>query len=180
MRRFYKILTAAVILTLSSLQLFAAPKVSEERQKLISYALKYVGTKYVWGGSDPVRDGGLDCSGYVSWCINHAVSPKITDNGHFPRLCNAMYDKMTLVDAGHREPGDLVFFKANKNAEKITHVGIYCGVYHGPEKKFEGKRVFLSAISDGPRTGVQIELMDARYWKEHYYATGSFLPKTKR
>ena len=180
MKNFVKTLTALFLFSATCAQSFAAPKVSDERQKLITYALKLEGTKYVWGGSDPKRDGGLDCSGYVSWCVNHSVSPEYTDNGHFPRLCNAMFEKTEVVSINNREPGDLVFFKANPKSEKITHVGIYCGVYHGPNKKFEGKRVFISAISDGPRTGVQIELMDARYWKQHYYATGRFLPKTQR
>lgn len=180
MKKFYKLFISLVFFTLTANQIFAAPKVSDERQKLISYALKYIGTKYVWGGSDPVRDGGLDCSGFVSWCVNHAVKAELTDNGHFPRLCNAMFEKTKIIPVSEREPGDLVFFKSDPSKEKITHVGIYCGVYHGPEKKFNGKRVFISAISDGPRTGVQLELMDAKYWKNHYYATGRFLPVTPR
>ena len=152
-------------------ELFAAPKVTEKRQKLISCALSYQGSPYVYGGTDPAT--GIDCSAYVALVARKAVSIDL------PRRAHDIYNAVEKITIKEREPGDLVFFKNDMNSSKVTHVGIYCGVYHGPLKKFEGKRVFISAISDGPRTGVQLELMEAKFWKQHYFATGRILPSTR-
>lgn len=38
---------------------------SNPRELAIIAAVKDVGIPYVWGGNDPVKDGGLDCSGAV-------------------------------------------------------------------------------------------------------------------
>ncbi|MBO4404286.1 MAG: C40 family peptidase [Treponema sp.] len=152
-------------------ELFAAPKVTEKRQKLISCALSYQGSPYVYGGTDPAT--GIDCSAYVALVARKAVSIDL------PRRAHDIYNAVEKITIKEREPGDLVFFKNDMNSSKVTHVGIYCGVYHGPLKKFEGKRVFISAVSDGPRTGVQLELMEAKFWKNHYFATGRILPSTR-
>lgn len=152
-------------------QASAVTKVTDTRQKFISCALKYQGVPYVYGGTDIKK--GIDCSAYVAHVAREAVEIVL------PRSANAIYSAVEKISIKEREPGDLVFFKNDLNSSKVTHVGIYCGVYHGPIKKFEGKRVFISAISDGPRTGVQLELMDANFWKKHYFASGRILPSTK-
>lgn len=151
---------------------FSAVKVSERRQKLITLALQFQGTKYVYGGKEPAQ--GFDCSGYVTYVVRTAAGIQL------PRSANAIYhsDKVKKIQPSEREPGDLMFFKNDMSAERITHVGIYCGVYHGPVKKFEGRRVFISAVSDGPKTGVQLTLIDERFWKNHFFAYGRILPRT--
>ena len=176
MKNFFK--TRAVILFSMifvfgiSRQLFAATKVTEKRQALISCSLKYLGTPYVYGGTD-IRKG-IDCSAYVAYVAREALKINL------PRSANSIYEAVEKISVKEREPGDLVFFKNDLNSSRVTHVGIYCGVYHGPDKRFEGKRVFVSAISDGPRTGVQLELMEANFWKNHYFASGRILPPTKK
>lgn len=154
-------------------QVFAVTKVSKQRQEFITYSLGFIGVPYVYGADDYKVQGGFDCSGYVSYVTNHGIGVQL------PRTAQQIYNSMDIVKVSEREPGDLVFFKNDPNSDRITHVGIYLGVYHGPEKKFEGKRVFISAVSDGPETGVVICLMEQKFWKEHYFATGRFLPATK-
>ena len=61
----------------------------------------------------------------------------------------------------------------------VTHIGLYCGVYRGPITEFNGKRVFVSAVSDGPKTGVQLTLISERFWKNHFFGYGRILPRTK-
>ena len=51
--------------------IFAAPKVSERRQKLITYSLSFVGTKYVYGGTDP--ETGFDCSGFIDYAVKNGA-----------------------------------------------------------------------------------------------------------
>ena len=165
----FKIFTAMLIIfaLAAASPVFAKKRVSSQRQKLISYALEFQGTPYVYGGHEP---GGFDCSGFVNYVTNHGIGVQV------PQTAQAMYDKMTPIKDSIREPGDLVFFKNNPSG-KITHVGIYLGTYHG-EGRLHEKKVFLSAVSDGPRTGVIMAAMDENFWKTHYYATARFLPAT--
>lgn len=150
---------------------FATERVSTQRQDFIDYALQFRGTEYVYGGRTP--EEGFDCSGYVSYVANHGA------NILLPRTAQAIYQRVTPVTVKEREPGDLVFFKNDMSSERITHVGIYLGVYHGNMTQYEGKRVFISAVSDGPETGVVIRAMDERFWKEHYFSSGRILPASK-
>lgn len=92
---------------------------------IISYAERYLGLPYVWGGKDPARDGGFDCSGYAIWVFNHvcgtAVDPDGTNAARLYGLC-------TPVSRGEAVPGDLVFFRGTYGGlDYISHVGIYCG-----------------------------------------------------
>lgn len=167
-----KRILSAVLLAALAFSAQAARKVSDARQSLITYALEFEGVPYVFGGEAP--ETGFDCSGYVGYVVNNALDIQL------PRSANAMYNSAQVekILDREREPGDLIFFKNNQYADRVTHVGIYCGVYHGPEKKFEGRRVFISAVSDGARTGVQLEAVDARFWRRHFFAYGRILPKS--
>lgn len=45
-----------------------APNAVSAGQAAVNTALTLVGvTPYLWGGSDPYRDGGVDCSGLIEW-----------------------------------------------------------------------------------------------------------------
>ncbi len=150
---------------------FGTERVSTQRQDFIDYALQFRGTPYVYGGRTP--EEGFDCSGYVSYVTNYGL------NIQLPRTAQAIYQKVDPVTVKEREPGDLVFFKNDMSSDKVTHVGIYLGVYHGNMTQYEGKRVFISAVSDGPETGVVIRAMDENFWKTHYFASGRILPSSK-
>ena len=144
--------------------------VNETRQKLINCALSYEGSPYRYGGTDP--KSGIDCSAYVGLVARKAAGINL------PRTADAIYSSVKIISEKDIEPGDLLFFKAGSSG-KITHVGIYCGRYHGPRKQFDGKKVFISAVSDGPSTGVQLSLMRSSFWKKNYFAVGRILPATK-
>lgn len=83
-----------------------------------------LGIPYLWGGSDP-SEGGLDCSGYVSYVLRNVglISGRSTAQG--------LYDMCTKTD--NPQPGDLVFFQGTYDTPGISHVGIYAGdgmMYH--------------------------------------------------
>ncbi len=148
-------------------------KVTELRQKFITYSLGFVGLPYVYGGDNPEKDGGFDCSGFIQYAVKNGLGINME------RTAQSIYDSVEIIPVSQREPGDLVFFKNNMNSSRVTHVGIYLGLYnHGKDSNLEGKKVFVSAVSDGPRRGVIITSMDENFWKNHYFATGRFLPST--
>lgn len=172
-KKFLKFYIAAfyVIFACVSVQTYAAPRVSERRQKLITYALTLRGTKYVFGGQTP--EEGFDCSGFVDYAVNHGIGIQL------PRKADNIYKKVRHIEPKHREPGDLIFFKNDLKSDRVTHVGIYCGVYHGKDPKLNGKRVFISAVSDGPKTGVILSAIDEKFWKNHFFAYGRILPPSQ-
>ena len=86
---------------------------------IIKEAEKYLGYPYVWGGSNPSTS--FDCSGFVSWVINHSG----WDVGRLGAqgLCNIC----TPVSSDNVKPGDLVFFTGTYDTPGVSHVGIYVG-----------------------------------------------------
>lgn len=160
-----KSILSFLVLSFCSVYVFSTT-LSPPRQRFISYALSFVDTPYVWGGDAP---GGFDCSGFVSYVGEKSLNDRVD----FPRTAADIYAKFHHIDKEEREPGDLVFFR-DTPWTRIFHVGIYCGVYHGPQKKFEGKRVFMSAISKN-REGVKLSLIDEGYWEKYNIVYARFL-----
>jgi len=89
---------------------------------MLTEAEKHLGMAYVWGGASPAT--GFDCSGYVSWVINHS-------GWNVGRLgAKALSNICTPVSPSDAKPGDLVFFWKTYDApdpDAPTHVGIYVG-----------------------------------------------------
>lgn len=84
---------------------------------MLSEAEKYLGYPYVWGGSSPATS--FDCSGFVSWVINHS-------GWNVGRLgAQGLYNICTRTNSPR--PGDLVFFKGTYDTPGVSHVGIYVG-----------------------------------------------------
>lgn len=146
----------------------SAPKVSDQRQKMIDYALTLKGIQYKYAGKTP--ETGFDCSGFVSHVANYGAGILI------PPSSTGIYNQVEIIEEKNREPGDLMFFKTTSSG-KISHVGIYLGIYEG-EGKYHNKRIFIHAASDGPETGVIISAIDESYWKKHFEAWGRILPPT--
>lgn len=129
---------------------------------MMTEARKYLGYPYVWGGASPSTS--FDCSGYVSWVINHTIvngSPYWGDIGR--RGATGLYYLCTPTSTPH--PGDLVFFeKTYVDTPDVicTHVGIYVGV--DPET---GHRMMIHC-------GDPISFADLSnsYWVEHLYGFG--------
>ena len=91
----------------------------EEFAAIYKEAQKYVGTPYVWGGSNP--ETGFDCSGYVCWVYNQ--------NGYDVgrTTANGLWNKSQHISEAEAKPGDLVFFEGTYDTPGKSHVGIYLG-----------------------------------------------------
>ena len=86
---------------------------------MIKEAEKYLGYPYVWGGASPATS--FDCSGFVSWVVNHS-------GWNFGRLtAEGLRQKCTRVSPSNVKPGDLIFFEKTYRTTGASHVGIYVG-----------------------------------------------------
>lgn len=144
---------------------FFLASISDTRKQLLDYALTFQGVPYVWGGVSP---NGFDCSGFVYYVFNNGI------NCPLARASTEQYKISVKIDESDREPGDLIFFK-DLSSGKIDHVGIYYGLYIGNDQRLYGKEVFLSAVSEGPRTGIVLAATDENYWKKHFLGYGRVL-----
>lgn len=152
-----------MIFALCCLKLCASDMTSAEaqvaREKFVTEAKKYVGCPYVLGGIGP---DSFDCSGLVYYSARQSIQKQL------PRTAKALYSYCRVVPDNKKEVGDLLFFKTNNSGAAVTHVGIYIG-----------HNQFISAISDGPNTGVIISSLNQAYWKPKYVACGQFLKSGK-
>lgn len=102
-------------------------------QRIVQEAEKYLGTKYVYGGSSP---SGFDCSGLVQYTLKKVG---ISVN----RSSRDQYKNGVAVSRSELQAGDLVFFSKGGS---ISHVGIYAGngkVIHSPSP---GKTVCYTTL----------------------------------
>ncbi len=129
------------------------------REKFVAEAKKCVGSPYVLGAVGP---NSFDCSGLVYYVARQALQKQL------PRTAKAIYNYCRIVPDREKEIGDLLFFKTN-DTSPITHVGIYIG-----------NNQFISAISDGPNSGVVISSLNQEYWKPKYVACGQFIKSGKK
>lgn len=129
-------------------------KAQVARESFIEEAKKYVGAPYVYGSIGPDT---FDCSGYVYYVAQKSL------NIQLPRTSKALYSYCRIVSDRDREIGDLLFFKTTGSGS-ISHVGIYLG-----------NNKFISALSDGPNSGVVISSLNQDYWKTRYVSAGQFL-----
>ncbi len=115
---------------------------------MISEAEKYLGYPYVWGGSSPSTS--FDCSGFVSWVINHS-------GWNVGRLgAQGLYNICTPVSSSQAKPGDLIFFKGTYDTPGVSHVGIYVG---GGMMIHCGSPISYTSIN-------------TNYWQAHYFSFG--------
>ena len=115
---------------------------------IIKEAEKYLGYPYVWGGSSPSTS--FDCSGFVSWVINHSG----WDVGRLGAqgLCNIC----TPVSSANVKPGDLVFFTETYDTPGVSHVGIYVG------------NNMMIHCGDP----ISYANLNSSYWQSHFYRYG--------
>ena len=115
------------------------PEALEDEQfaAMIAEAEKYLGYPYVWGGSSPSTS--FDCSGFVSWVINHCgVGWNVGRLG-----AEGLRGICTRVSPSEAKPGDLIFFERTYNTSGASHVGIYVGnnmMLHCGDVRPEGRK----------------------------------------
>ena len=115
---------------------------------IIKEAEKYLGYPYVWGGSSPSTS--FDCSGFVSWVINHSGWDvcRLGAQG----LCNICMP----VSSANVKPGDLVFFTGTYDTPGVSHVGIYVG------------NNMMIHCGDP----ISYANLNSSYWQSHFYRYG--------
>lgn len=119
---------------------------SAKAQAIIAEASKYLGRKYVWGGSSPST--GFDCSGLTSWSYKQ--------NGiTIPRTAAQQYAASTKISVSEAKAGDLVFFSYGKG---VAHVGIYLG---------DGRMI------NAQNSGLKIAPLEG-YWSKYLVGYGRF------
>jgi cell wall-associated NlpC family hydrolase len=115
---------------------------------IMKEATKYLGYPYVWGGSSPSTS--FDCSGYVSWVINHS-------GWNVGRLgAQGLFDICTPVSPANARPGDLIFFVGTYATSGVSHVGIYVG---------DGMMIHCG-------NPISYANVNTQYWQNHFYAYG--------
>ena len=113
---------------------------------MLSEAEKHLGYPYVWGGSSP--DTSFDCSGFVSWVINHS-------GWNVGRLgAQGLYNICTPTS--NPKPGDLVFFVGTYDTAGVSHCGIYVG---------DGMMIHCG-------DPISYANLNTSYWQSHFYAYG--------
>ena len=122
----------------------------ERFRNMVNEAEKYLGYPYVWGGSSPSTS--FDCSGFVSWVINHC------GNGwNVGRLtANGLKNYCQPIRASEAKPGDLVFFRGTYNTSGASHVGIYVG---------NGMMIHCG-------NPISYASINTPYWQRHFYCFG--------
>ena len=125
----------------------------EKFRRMITEAEKYLGMPYVWGGSSPSTS--FDCSGFVSWVINHS------GNGwNVGRLgARGLRQMCDIIPPSEAKPGDLIFFHHTYDApypDDATHVGIYVG---GGQMIHCGNPISYASI-------------ESSYWQSHFLCFG--------
>lgn len=119
-------------------------------EAMLAEAQKYLGFPYVWGGSSPSTS--FDCSGYVSWVINHSGVGSVGR-----QTAQGLYNLCTPVSRSDMRPGDLVFFTGTySTANPVTHVGIYVG----------GSRMIHCG------NPISYANLNSNYWLSKFYSGG--------
>jgi cell wall-associated NlpC family hydrolase len=115
---------------------------------MIREAEKYLGYPYVWGGSSPSTS--FDCSGFVSWVVNHS-------GWNMGRLtASGLMDKCAIIAPSEAKPGDLIFFQGTYDTQGASHVGIYVG-----------NNMMIHCGNP-----ISYANINTAYWQNHFYCFG--------
>ena len=123
---------------------------NERFANMIREAEKYLGYPYVWGGSSPSTS--FDCSGFVSWVINHCGNGWSIGR----QTANGLLSHCTRISRDEAQPGDLIFFQGTYDTAGASHVGIYVG---------NGMMIHCG-------NPIQYTSIASSYWQQHFMAFG--------
>ena len=87
------------------------------RNRLVNYALQFVGNRYVWGGNDPHT--GADCSSFVRYVYSHVAGVTLE------RVSRAQAKQGRKINSSQMRPGDLIFY--TNSGGTVNHVAMYIG-----------------------------------------------------
>lgn len=119
-------------------------------EAMLAEAEKYLGYPYVWGGSSPSTS--FDCSGFVSWVINHSGVGSVGR-----QTASGLFNLCTPVSKADMKPGDLIFFTGTYSSPTpVSHVGIYVG---------GGKMIHCG-------DPISYANINSNYWTSHFYSGG--------
>jgi cell wall-associated NlpC family hydrolase len=106
----------------------STPVTASSGSKIVRQGAKYIGVRYVWGGSSPTS--GFDCSGFTNYTFKRLGKP-------IPRVASDQYKRSQHI----RTPraGDLVFVHDSRG--HVYHVGIYVNSRTWLETERPGKGV---------------------------------------
>lgn len=105
---------------------------AEARNRVVDYALQFVGNRYVYGGEDP--NTGVDCSGFTRYVLQRAAGVNLS------RTAASQATQGRTVNSSQMRPGDLVFYA---KGSRVNHVALYIG---------NGQVVHASS----PKSGIKI------------------------
>lgn len=123
---------------------FDPSKLSGPHAEVVRIAARYLGVRYVWGGTTPA---GFDCSGLMMYCYRQIGID-------LPRTSRQQFHAGTYIPPDRKdllEPGDLVFFGYGGDPKRIHHVGMYAGggsFIHAPQTGDVVRVTSLSSRSD--------------------------------
>lgn len=109
---------------------------SSKGEEIVAYAKKFLGRKYVYGGSGPNT---FDCSGFTMYVYKHFGYSM----GH-SAVTQAGLGK--YVSKSNLQPGDLVIFNDSAN-RSIGHVGIYVGGGNFIHASSGSGKIIISSLS---------------------------------
>ena len=122
----------------------------EKFRRMIAEGEKYLGYPYVWGGSSPSTS--FDCSGFVSWVINHSGNGWSVGR----QTAEGLRQCCSIIPKSEAKPGDLIFFKGTYKTNGASHVGIYVG---------DGMMLHCGKP-------IQYASCETNYWQSHFYCFG--------
>jgi peptidoglycan endopeptidase LytF/peptidoglycan endopeptidase LytE len=114
-------------------------------ETISSISSRYIGYRYVFGGTTPA---GFDCSGLVYYVFAQSGRP-------ISRGMWGQYAAGPHPSRGDLRPGDIVFFQ-NTYMAGLSHNGIYIG---GGQ--------FINAVDE--RSGVRVASLSDPYWAARWF-----------
>ncbi|MBR3642988.1 MAG: C40 family peptidase, partial [Parasporobacterium sp.] len=94
----------------------------------------------------------FDCSGFVSWVINHCGNGWNIGR----KTANGLKNLCAVIPRNEAKPGDLIFFQGTYDTAGASHVGIYVG---------NGMMIHCG-------NPIQYASINASYWQAHFYCFG--------
>jgi cell wall-associated NlpC family hydrolase len=131
-----------------------------ERDSIITYAKKYLGTPYLYAGNDPKK--GFDCSGFVSYVFKNF-------DMNLPRSSSSYKNLGSALKPEDFKVGDILVFYGYKDRTVVGHLGIICEA-NGMESKF-------IHASSGKVQSVTITSLATEHYTKRFYKCIDVLSK---